>query len=53
MQVVWSDGRTELLPKRERPQVLIEDGKPVMVFFATRTPEGDIFNTGMGLLSIL
>ena len=51
MNVVWSDGRTERLLKRERPQVLIEDGKPIMVFFATRTLEGDIFNTGMGLLS--
>jgi hypothetical protein len=49
MNVVWSDGQSMQLHKRERAQVLLEDGRPIMVFFATRTPDGDIFNTGFGV----
>jgi predicted GH43/DUF377 family glycosyl hydrolase len=39
-----SDGTTEKMPKLERPQVLIEDGKPTHVFFACRNKKNEIFN---------
>ncbi len=50
MTWVWSDGKTETMRKRERPQVLLENGRPAMVFFATTRPDGDIFNTGVRVL---
>ena len=39
-----SDGTTEKLKKLERPQVLIEGGKPTHVFFACHNQEDEIFN---------
>jgi hypothetical protein len=48
-EVTWPDGQTQRLRKRERPQVLLEDGRPVMVFFATDVPGKGIFNTGIGI----
>lgn len=49
MKWIWSNGKEEKMKKRERPQVLLENGKPVMVFFATTPPDGRIFNTGVKL----
>lgn len=42
--VELSDGSTKKMRKLERPQVLIEKGKPTHVFFACTTPENEIFN---------
>ncbi len=39
-----SDGTTETMKKLERPQILIENGKPTHVFFACTNTESDIFN---------
>jgi hypothetical protein len=34
-QVIWSDGTRKKMNSTERPHVLIENGKPTYVFFAT------------------
>ena len=39
-----SDGTSVEMKKLERPQVLVEDGRPTHVFFACRTPQDEIFN---------
>jgi len=39
-----NDGTTESMKKLERPQVLIENGRPTHVFFACRNAEDEIFN---------
>lgn len=49
VEVTWSDGRQQQLRNRERAQVLLEDGRPIMVFFATHVPDEGIFNTGIGV----
>ncbi len=49
MRVAWRDGSATTLPKRERPQVFLENGRPRAVFFATRHPDGTICNTGVPL----
>ena len=50
MTWTWSNGKKETMRKRERPQILLEGGRPVMVFFATTPPNGSIFNTGVRVL---
>lgn len=42
--VELDDGSTETMKKLERPQVLIENGKPTHVFFACRNQKDEIFN---------
>jgi len=43
--VRFSDGTTRTQTKLERPQVLLENGKPTHLFFATADPEwADIYN---------
>nr|WP_299069023.1 glycoside hydrolase family protein [uncultured Allomuricauda sp.] len=39
-----SDGTTEKMKKLERPQILIENGKPTHVFFACTNSKSEIFN---------
>ncbi|PKQ44171.1 glycoside hydrolase family protein [Confluentibacter flavum] len=39
-----SDGTRVKMKKLERPQVLVQDGKPTHVFFACHNPEDEIFN---------
>jgi hypothetical protein len=33
--VLWADGKVRRMSSTERPHVLIENGKPAYVFFAT------------------
>ncbi|WP_299668743.1 glycoside hydrolase family protein [uncultured Polaribacter sp.] len=40
-----SDGTKEKMKKLERPQILIENGKPTHVFFACINSKSEIFNT--------
>jgi predicted GH43/DUF377 family glycosyl hydrolase len=42
--VKLSDGTIEKMVKLERPQILLEDGRPTHVFFACRNLEQEIFN---------
>jgi alpha-L-fucosidase len=43
--VLFSDGTRRNQAKLERPQVLVEDGKPTHIFFATADPKwADIYN---------
>ena len=43
--VLFSDGKTRTQKKLERPQVLVQEGKPTHLFFATADPEwADIYN---------
>jgi hypothetical protein len=43
--VSFADGTTRTQTKLERPQVLVRDGKPTHIFFATADPEwADIYN---------
>lgn len=42
--VELSDGSVEKMAKLERPQVLLENGKPTHAFFACRNSESEIFN---------
>ncbi|MEI7730724.1 MAG: hypothetical protein WCO56_14215 [Verrucomicrobiota bacterium] len=49
MNLAWREGKTIRMRKRERPQVLLENGRPTTVFFATTHPDGRIFNTGVPL----
>ena len=42
--ITLNDGSTETMKKLERPQVLIENGKPTHVFFACRNQKDEIFN---------
>ena len=43
--VRFSDGTSRKQTKLERPQILIQDGKPTHIFFATADPEwADIYN---------
>ena len=39
-----SDGTRVEMNKLERPQVLVQEGRPTHVFFACHNPEGEIFN---------
>lgn len=39
-----SDGSVEKMAKLERPQILLENGKPTHVFFACRNSKSEIFN---------
>lgn len=48
-EITWSDGETTKLVHLERPQLLIEDGRPVMLFLAADamsdyTEDGNTFN---------
>ncbi len=44
-EVLFSDGTQRNQAKLERPQVLVEDGTPTHIFFATADPEwADIYN---------
>ena len=43
--VLFRDGTQRMQEKLERPQVLVQDGKPTHIFFATADPEwADIYN---------
>ena len=43
--ILFSDGTKRTQAKLERPQVLVEDGKPTHIFFATADPKwADIYN---------
>ena len=43
--VTFTDGTQREQKKLERPQVLVQDGKPTHIFFATADPEwADIYN---------
>lgn len=47
-KVLWADGVTKKMNSTERPHVLIENGKPTHVFFATgETVEGKRFTWNM------
>jgi hypothetical protein len=44
-EVLFSDGSKRTQEKLERPQVLVENGKPTHIFFATTDPGGEnIYN---------
>jgi hypothetical protein len=43
--VTFSDGTVRTQTKLERPQVLVQDGRPTHIYFATTDPDGsDIYN---------
>jgi predicted GH43/DUF377 family glycosyl hydrolase len=48
--VMWADGKTRKMNNTERPHVLMENGKPAYVFFATgETVNGERFTWNMSI----